>query len=114
MNDLRLSLTWNVLALVSWYRQFIKSYSTLPALLTALIKIKRESKKVRLKYEAKRYSNDDTPILASIDFSKLFTLKCDAQMQALSVAEKKQRLPSKNIWQFGTEEFRRYIQGSAF
>ena len=67
--------------LTSFYRQFVKDFSTLATPLTEIVKksmgFKWDSEQDRAFIEIKEWLYD-APLLALLDFSKTFEIECDA------------------------------------
>lgn len=133
------------IGLVGWYRRFLPFFSNLTAPMTSLMKGKRKSQKLIWSSEAEESFRKikealvSAPILAAPDFTKMFTIQCDASdlgvgcvltqsnnagqevviafaSRTLTQAEKKYTVTEKELIAllFGTERFRCYVEGTTF
>lgn len=130
--------------LCSWYRRFLKDFSTLVAPITALMKGSKKNDKIPWSDEAEeaflkiKQALVSAPILSQPDFSKEFTIQCDASnvglggvltqvlegeerviayaSRTLSRAEKNYGVTEKELLAllFCIEKFRPYIEGVRF
>lgn len=132
------------IGMCSWYRRFVKDYSTITAPVNALLKGRRKSQKVVWNEEADdafrqiKQALVSAPILSSPDFSKPFYIQCDASNVGLGVmltqrngdnelvvafasrslteVEKKYSVTEKECLSvlFGLDKFRPFIDGVHF
>lgn len=72
------------LGLCSWYRRFIKDFSSLVAPINAVLKNRKKNKPIEWTEQADKAFSElknklvSAPVLASPDFSKQFVIQCDA------------------------------------
>lgn len=77
------------LGMISWYRRFISSCSSLTAPLNELLKGRKKHQPIKWNVNANRAFNDlkqrliSAPILSAPDFSLEFTIQCDASTLGL-------------------------------
>lgn len=132
------------LGMCSWYRRFVAHHATLIAPLNDLLKGKRKGEKIRWNDRAEKaflkikQALVSAPILRSPDFSKRFTVQCDASdtgvagvltqevdgaevviaycSRALSRAERNYTVSERELLAmlFSIEKFRPYIEGVRF
>lgn len=128
----------------SWYRRFIPHFSTLMAPLNDLLKGKRKQQSIGWSTEAEsaflsvKRALVSAPVLRSPDFSKVFTIQCDASdvglggvltqeiegqevviafcSRSLSRAERNYSVTQRELLSllFCIEKFRPYIEGTRF
>lgn len=73
----------------SWYRRFIPHFANLISSINGLIKFKKKGQKVVWNFEAEEAFKKvkktliSTPILSSPDFTKPFSIQCDASSTGL-------------------------------
>ena len=133
------------IGMCSWYRRFIPNFSTLTAPITALIKGRKKGHRICWSEEADKAFTEikqslvSSPILASPDFSKRFTVQCDASnvglgcvltqenddgtevpiayaSRTLSSAERNYSVTEKECLAvlFAIDKFRPYVEGVHF
>lgn len=132
------------LGLCSWYRRFVKNFSTVVAPLNGLLKGRKKNQKIEWTEEASTAFQSikealvSAPILASPDFSKPFVIQADAsgvglgavltQMvdekecvvayasRTLTQSERKYTVTEKELLAvvFALEKFRCYVEGQHF
>lgn len=132
------------IGMTSWYRKFICHFSTLVAPLNDLIKAKKKNQSIVWTPEAEasfvklKEALVSAPILRSPDFSKQFTIQCDASdtglggiltqnindeevvvafaSRSLSRTERNYSVTEKECLAviFSIEKFRPYIEGTRF
>lgn len=132
------------LGMCSWYRRFVAHHATLISPLNDLIKGKRKGEKIQWNDRAEeaflkiKQALVSAPILRSPDFSKKFTVQCDASdtgiagvltqevdgaevvvaycSRALSRAERNYTVSERELLAmlFSIEKFRPYIEGVRF
>lgn len=132
------------IGMCSWYRRFVKDYSTITAPVNALLKGRRKSQKVTWSEEADNAFRQikqalvSAPILSAPDFSKPFFIQCDASnvglgailtqkdddkelvvafaSRSLTDIERKYTVTEKECLAvlFGVEKFRPFVDGIHF
>ena len=132
------------LGLCSWYRRFIRQFSSVCAPLNELLKKRKKGQSIVWTDEAEKAflevkrSLVSAPVLSSPDFTKPFTLQCDASntglggvltqtiegnehviafaSRSLSKAERNYSVTERELLAliFSIEKFRPYIEGTKF
>lgn len=132
------------IGMCSWYRRFIHNFSTLVAPINDLLKGRRKKQSIQWTPEAEsafvkiKQALISAPILRSPDFTKPFTIQCDASntgvggvltqsiddeevviafcSRSLSRAERNYTVTEKELLAliFSMEKFRPYVEGSHF
>lgn len=133
-----------LIGLVSWYRRFIKDFSTIAAPINGLLHGRKKGQKIVWSDEAEsaftqiKTRLSSAPVLASPDFSKPFVIQCDASdvglgavlyqecdglehpvayaSRSLTISERKWSVTERELIAviFGIEKFRSYVEGSHF
>lgn len=132
------------IGLCSWFRRFIKDFSTLMAPINCLLKGKKKRQPIQWTAEAEsafvkvKNALVSAPILTSPDFDKQFTIQCDASdvgvggvltqeidgqerviayaSRSLSRAERNYSVTERELLSliFLLEKFRPYVEGTVF
>lgn len=132
------------LGMCSWYRRFISQFSTLVAPLNDLLKGKQKKQVINWNNDAEdsflkiKQALVSAPVLRSPDFSKVFTIQCDASdvglggvltqelegeevaiafcSRSLSRAERNYSVTQRELLSllFCIEKFRPYVEGTKF
>lgn len=133
-----------LIGLVSWYRRFIKDFSTICSPISDLLHGRKKGQSITWTTEADQAFNEikrrltSAPVLASPDFTKPFIIQCDASNTAvgsilyqasdgiehpvayasrtLNKCERKYSTTEKELAAllFSLEKFRSYVQGTRF
>lgn len=131
-----------LIGLVGWYRRFIKDFSTVAAPITDLLHGRKKGQSIIWTSEADDAFKEiklrltNAPVLASPDFSKPFTIQCDASdfglgavlyqdcdgldhpiayaSRSLTSSERKYTVTEKELLAilFAMEKFRSYVEGT--
>lgn len=132
------------IGMCSWYRRFIKDFSTLMAPINCLLKGKKKKQSIQWTQEADsafvkiKNALVSAPILTSPDFARQFTIQCDASdtgiggiltqeidgqerviayaSRSLSRAERTYTVTERELLSliFLLEKFRPYVEGTVF
>lgn len=133
-----------LIGLVSWYRRFIKDFSTICSPISDLLHGRKKGQPITWTPEANQAFEEikrrltSAPVLASPDFTKPFFIQCDASntgvgsvlyqesdgidhpiayaSRTLNKCERKYSVTEKELIAviFSIEKFRSYVQGSRF
>lgn len=133
-----------LIGLVSWYRRFVKNFSSISSPINALLHGRKKGQSIVWTPEAEAAFSEiktrltSAPILASPDFSRQFVIQCDASdvgigvvlyqesdgaehpiayaSKSLTKAQKSYSVTEKELIAvlFGIEKFRSYVEGTHF
>lgn len=133
-----------LIGLVSWYRRFIKDFSSISSPINDLLHGRKKGQPIVWTEEAEKAFSEiklrltSAPVLASPDFSKPFVIQCDASdtgvgavlyqecdglehpvayaSKSLTAVQRKYTTTEKELLAciFGIEKFRSYVEGTSF